>query len=822
MKDLTRFINEQLKPRLYDHIPQIFPEHGFRRSGAKWVSGLHADGSEGSGKKSDRSVVTEKQPTRVFDNTRQTATDVIDLYMQLNGIAQVWEAVNHLCDIVGIARPEYTEEAKRRYEAAEERRNLLEASAKRQRDALFSPEGKPVLNYLLKRGWTEEDIRAAGELGYVSPSEARTLDAQRSVGELYTLSIALYSGSTLYGFKFRRIDGIEENKYQYISGTNKKENLFNLTPLQQSDGAMVVVEGELDAIHAKARGVRGLVATGGGAIPPELLTLAAERGIKHITLLFDADKAGEDYVQDSIKAAHAKRMDVLVAVFPEESLIDGRNVKDVDDYLRIHPEEELQVLIDGAKLGSLYLLERMILSATEDEELTQKKEAGLRKDVIRLANNTPNEVERDMVFNTYAAALSIDKKEAFSAEALRAVADEERAADEALSRKKDTAKAIADAKRLSDEGDTEGALSLMAETASELRRREGRAKYAKLLALPSEELLQQRLRNKPDDVPTLYELSNGRDKELLSLPVGAITMVCAPTNHGKSTFLQNLALQVARGKGDGSVLYFSFEEEADSIVVNMLNKYTDEELCRNYSATESNNLRALKHYFKTGEEKYIKQEAKDAFHKKRDEFFRDYYATGKMRIYYEDYDSQELIEAIRTIVTQTKVKAVFVDYIQLLSNRNYKRMRLQRTEEIKNICLDLKDLAIETQLPIVVAAQLNREASSPLELHAQRIAEAADIERIANKILCLWNSSFTAQKSKDSAKDLEAWENRTGVTLGTGGKIYAKLVKNRGGVAGLEAVLDFNGNTGVIKGNHTETEPTQERLPLDAEEESVF
>lgn len=818
MKDLTRFINEQLKPRLYDHIPQIFPEFGFRRSGAKWISELHADGSERTGKKPDRSLIKEGT-SKIFDNTRQTATGVIDLFMQRNGITEVWEAVNRLCDIVGIARPEYTEEAKRRYKVAEERRNILEASAKRQRDALRGEEGKPVFNYLLSRGWTEQDIEAAEELGYVSPSEAETLEAQRSVGESYTLSIALYSGSTLYGFKFRRIGDGEGAKYIYLTGTKKGENLFNLTHLQQSDGAMVVVEGELDAIHAKARGLRGFVATGGGAISPELLTLAAERGIKHITLLFDADKAGEEFVQYSIKEAYAKRMSVLVAVFPEESLSDGKHVKDVDEYLRIHTAEELQALIDGAKLGSLYLLDRMIRSATEDGELTDAKEADLRKDVIRLANDTPNEVERDMVFNTYAAALQIDGKEAFSAEALRAEADKERAADEAKRRKDDTAKAIADAKRLSDEGDTEGALSLMAETASEIRRREGRAKYAKLLALPSEEQLQQRLRNKPDDVPTLYELNNGRDKELLSLPVGAITMVCAPTSHGKSTFLQNLALQVARGNDTGSVLYFTFEEDGDSVAVQMLNKYTDEELCRNYNANESNNLRALRHYFKTGEEKYIRQEVKDAFHKKRDEFFRDYYATGKIRIYYEDYDSAELIEAIRTIAAQTKVKAVFVDYIQLLSNRNYKRMRLQRTEEIKNICLDLKDLAIETQLPIVVAAQLNRETTSPLELHAQRIAEAADIERIANKILCLWNSSFTAQKSKDSAKDLEAWENRTGVTLGTGGKIFAKLVKNRGGVAGLEAVLDFNGNTGVIKGNHTETGPTQERRPTDTEED---
>ena len=119
-----------------------------------------------------------------------------------------------------------------------------------------------------------------------------------------------------------------------------------------------------------------------------------------------------------------------------------------------------------------------------------------------------------------------------------------------------------------------------------------------------------------------------------------------------------------------------------------------------------------------------------------------------------------------------------------------------------------------------MAAQLNREANSPLELHSQRIAEAADLERIANKVLCLWNTSFVAQKSKDSSKELEALEKRLNFTLGDGGKIYAKLTKNRGGVVGLEAVFTYDGNTGVIKGNYKPELPEAKDLPFENETQS--
>ena len=830
MKDITRFINDRLKPRIYTHIPQIFPELNFKKKGDKYISELHPDGRPGTGEKEDRSVVTERYPTRIFDNTAQTSTDVIDQYMQNNHITEVWEAVNRLCGIVGILKPEYTPEEKQRYTKMEQRRTALEASAERQKKALFAPEGKAVLDYIRSRGWTDKEIKEA-ELGYISTAEATTIKAQRSVGDFYTLSIPLRSGSTLYGFKFRTIQKETQgkDKYTYLYGTEKKGNLFNLTGVQQENGAIVVVEGELDALHAQVKDLKGIVATGGGKLTEELLTAATDRGVKRITLLFDKDERGAKFVKDSIDIAHKRGISVLVATYPDgEILNDGTPIHDVDEYLQMHTAEELQNLIDNAKLGSIYLLDEMVDSHLKKngESLTYAQEIDLRNAVIALANSIPNEVERNTIFSYYASLCKSDTNQLFTKEALQAVADEQRAAQNAAQQKEETRKAIDEAKALADKGETQAALQKMGEAALELRRIDTIAKYSHLLALPTEENLLQRLQTKQGELSTLYELSNGKDTELFTLPSGAITFVCAPTSHGKSTLLQNLALQVAQGKGDGAVLYFTFEEEGDAVALQMLNKFIGTELCRNYNSRQSNNIRALRHYFQTGEDKYIADTAKDTFNRKKAAFFRDLYTSGKIRIYYEDYDSAELIDAIRTISSQTKVKAVFIDYIQLLSSRAYKKMRLPRTEELKEICKDLKNLCIDTQLPIIVAAQLNREANSPLELHSQRIAEAADLERIANKVLCLWNSSFVAQKSKDSTKELDALEQRFSTEkehpfkLGIGGKIYAKLTKNRGGVVGLEAVFTYDGNTGIIQGNHTQELPEQSNIPFSAPENS--
>lgn len=827
MKDLTRFINNELKPRLYGYIPQIFPELHFKRKMGKYVSNLHADGTEGTGHKEDRCIVTEKYPTKVFDNTRQEAKDVITLFMESNHITEVWEAVNRLCSIVGITPPENTPEGREQYRKQEQRRTALEASAERQRKALFAPEGRAVLDYLHSRGWTDSEIREA-ELGYISKGEASTISSQKQVGDFYTLSIPLRSGSTLYGFKFRTIqkETNGQDKYTYLYGTEKRSNLFNLTAIQQEDGAIVVVEGELDALHAQVRGINGVVATGGGKLTGELLDVATARGIKRVTLLFDKDERGAKFVRDSIDVAHQKRISVLVATFPDgEVLSDGRPVHDIDEYLQAHTAQELQNLINNAHSGTKYLLEGLIQDAIKkhgEERITDAVEIDLRNKVIALANHTPNEVEREFVFSYYARLIDIDGKQAFSEAALRAVADRERAAEDELRIEEAIGKGLREAQELCEKKNVPGALQKMEEVVSRTKLIGDRQRFGDLLRTPSREERLQRYKEKPEALKTSYQFTEGSEFPLpFVLPSGALTILAAPTSHGKSTFLRNLAIDIARRYKDGkkSVLYFTFEESEEDVIAQFTNTFIGKKLhavSKRYTQTES-----IISYFKTGEPKYIgggnAEIQWEEFKEAEMDFSTNYLDNGRIRIFYRDYDLETLIEALEYAVCNIPTEAIFVDYLQVLRSQKYTRQ--PRTEQLKEICIALKDFSVKYKIPVVLAAQLNREAITPLRMNNTQMAESSDIEKAANTIVCLWNSNFMPNKygakamAPEEEKEIKALKEK-GFEMGKDGKLFATITKIRGsrGV-GMYSIFDYNGYSGKIVENYNpENEAEQQDL----------
>ena len=833
MSELTTFIKQELKPRFYANIQQILPELHFTKKRDRYVSSLHADGTEGTGKKEDRSVVTEKKPTKVFDNTRQEATDIIDLYMQFNHITEVWEAVKNLCNIVGINPPESTPEQKEIYRKKEERRKVLENSLIRQKAALFAPDGKEVLDYLHARGWTDSEIQEA-ELGFISSEEANCINAQRTIGDFYTLSIPLRDGGDLYGFKFRTLQKNigDKDKYSYLYGTEKKTNLFNLTGAQQEKGSIIVVEGELDALHAQVRGITGFVATGGGGITDEQLSEAIGRGIKRIILFFDKDERGEAFTKKSIEKAAQYGVSVLVATLPDgETLPNGKAVHDIDEYLQIHTPQELKNLIENAEAGFKSLLWQIIQEAQrtcENGVLTDAQEVELRDNVIELANKAPNEVERELVFNLYADYMEIDGKRAFSPEALRAVADRKRAEKDTLRRKEETGKALNLASEEYKKGDIEAALQTIEATVKRLKQIGEREKYGDLLRIPNRAERIAKFKEQPDALKTSYQFTEGGAPLPLELPYGALTIIAAPTSHGKSSFMRNLAIDVAKRYKDGekSTLYFTFEESEEDVLAQFVNTYIGKQLhepSRTYSQTES-----IIHYYKTGEPTYIKETLRAEFIKKEQEFFTDFIDSGKIRIFYRDYNLESLLEALEFAVSNIPTKAIFIDYIQIL--RSQKFARQPRAEQLKEICISLKDFSVKHKIPVILAAQLNREATTPLRMSNTQMAESSDIEKAANTIICLWNSNFKyrlyggKEPGTDEKNELKTLEDKK-FKLGEDGKLFALVTKMRGsrGV-GMYSIFEYNGYSGEVKGNYTPKDATQQELPFDEpnEDENPF
>ena len=794
---LTEYIKGYLYPKTFNYIDSIFPEMDFILRGSTWVSPKNIDGSEPSHRRPDKSVVRERIPYRVIENGGGGSYDLIDEYKLLNNCS-TWEAVRDIANIVGAELPDMDQEQKEKWKEQQRQQAQFEKSLKTQADALFTEQGKATLDYLHGRGWTDTEIRKA-ELGFISKDEAESLGLKGGIGTDFTLAIPLRSCGWLGGFKYRTIDPIvAENKGKYRNPTGNSRGAFGLTGVQKEDGEVVIVEGEMDALRAQANDLTNVIASMGGGLTDELAKAVKDKGLKHVTLLLDSDDSGEGFINNSIRAAQRYGLRCFVARVPEG--------KDVDEYIGKyhHSIDELRTVISSAQIASTYEFDRLLTefertSANGGEEVKDKEFYALQDKVIQLANHAPSETERDMILSMFVNCIG---GQTITKEALQAVADRERIAEDTSRQKRETAKAIKEIAALSDSGDTAAALKKMGEASRSLSSINKNEKYSRLL-LPQREVdIRNRMRSKQDSILTPYVFHNpyNLEEEQLYLPCGAITFICAPTSHGKSTFLQNLALQVAQNSDSGDVLYFTFEEDEDSVILQMLNKFIGERL-------SSHNIRSITSLWRRGTDQYITGDSAEAYYSGERRFFTELIESSKLRVIYEDYDSTELIEAIESYHRNRKVKAVFIDYIQLL-NKNGNRK--QRTEELKEICKDLKDLSIKTQLPIIVAAQLNRETKSPLDLHSQNIAEAADLERIANKIICLWNSDFKAQKSGDIKKQLEDWEKDTCITLGQGGKIYAKMTKNRGGMVGIEAVLEYRKNEGVIVPNYVKSSQNEQ------------
>jgi DNA primase len=840
MSDITNFIREELYPLLFNRVDTAFPEMHFQRYRGGWASPLKLDGTPSHDGRKEKSVITPRVIGRAKEQGGQSI-DLIDLYRQINGVEFI-EAVKQLCSIVGLELPPM--EGAEAYKAYKEKQDNLERVALQMSKDIFSEDAKEVYTYLREeRGYSDEFIKYAG-FGYVSDkskTELRDLLKYTNkdgaevfpsydIGEVYRLAIPYRSGNSIKGFVFRshlnkeQLKQMKKPKYKdaFISATaSKKYHLYGLTGLKltgngEKDRDIVIVEGEIDAMRASFSGIENVVAASGGEVLKEALQEAKRRGVKRATLLFDtedtAESQKENYnkVKKAITTIQAEGLSTFVCYLPSDG---GKS--DVDSFLKNHTAADLKAVIDGAVTGSLFLFQRLTADAIErqggeGEECSFKNLHEFKSQTIALCNslNTPA-TDRDVIFREFAAVTG----DYITKESLQEEADALKLAEDKNRQKAEAISLSAEALKLANSGETDKAISLMLEKAPDLQRISKETEYSSLLITPTAEGIKSKFRERPIGVKTGFSFA-GKEEAQLILPTGALTYICAPTSHGKSRMLENLALQLATNREGGDVLYFSFEEDSTAIQQQLLNIYANMQL-------SANNLRSLNSYYIKGNGYFRRDVNVQEFQRKEAAFF-SLLSSGKLRIYDTDFDSSELIGAIRYLNRQRKLKAVFIDYIQLIHKKG---TRLQRKDELKEICKDFMALAKEIQLPIVLAAQLNRETYSPIEMAVQNIAEASDIEHSANVVMLLWNSAVkplpksgyyskkgTENQLSEDASKVEAM----GFHIGTEGKLYAILEKNRGGERGIKAVLDFNGNTGYITPNYNEPSPEQTELPFSA------
>jgi DNA primase len=830
---MSSVLQDLIYPALYENIAEALPDFRFKKmagdKGYKAMSGLKIDGSTGE---AEKVFIYANNISRIVDFTRgsisiweyvqkreeltnqetllklaemakvklperELSEDELERTAYYKKCAEIWEALNTFL-IDSLSNKESRIASSN--EADRVRKYLTNSRDQGGRGLQFSdfrlPGGEfdkglnlvefgfmsePTVAYkhLLSKGFEEEDLRKT----------LRLTEDGRIGKEGYYLTLPYRDGSgSIRGLIIRNIqfNNASKNKAPKYLFTKSLEGvkgslLYNLKPLI-GDKSLLIVESQIDAAIASVKGLDNVVAIGGKTITEPQIKQALKKRPKSFTILLDNERETIAQIKSAIYAILSQDENAHIFI----AHIDRPEIKDLEEYLVAYGVEAFKDNVLNNKTAYWrYLLNTIIQeygAKEKDNRLSPEDEEAFLEEIVRTANKIKSPIDRER-YNKLFTSLEPVKEMGISFESLTATQDKLSYKADKEAQDKELKKLLSEATQLQAKGEVGKALELLDSKVKEIRLKDKATEFSGLLLPIKEEELKQRQANKPDSLNSGYTIGG----EELLLPAGAISIFTAPTSHGKTTFLINIALNVAQAYPDKEAYLFSYEEDGDSILINTLNTYLDEDI-------SSNNRRTLKSYFTTGSTEYIKSQSKEYFTATKDNFFKELIDTRRLNILYSSYNSDTLIEAIRYLHKNANPGAIFIDYMQLLHKGDKGQNKYNsRQEELKQICLDLKDIAVETGLPIILGAQFNREVVNQLRLHPTKIGEAGDIERIANLIVGFWNNNFKPLASDGELKEINDKGASTPDTL------FTTILKNRGGKVGGEEILSFNGNTGKIK-----------------------
>jgi replicative DNA helicase len=281
----------------------------------------------------------------------------------------------------------------------------------------------------------------------------------------------------------------------------------------------------------------------------------------------------------------------------------------------------------------------------------------------------------------------------------------------------------------------------------EIARAEDRAAFANLAALLQDELDRiERVEGRL--VSGLHTGFDDLDEKLSGLQPGEMIIIAARPSMGKTALSLNLAEQVAMGgrtpwtrphTDPVSVGFFSLEMSRNALAQRLLSAY---------SGVDSHKMR-------TGQ----------INNQMMDQLVRACGELSQAPIIVDDTPNMSVMQLrarARRMVDRHGVKALFVDYLQLMTAPGASRE--SRQVEVSAISRGIKALARELSLPVVCLAQLNR-GSEQREGNRPRMSdlrESGSIEQDADVVMLLHRESYYHQgdanwmeENEDKVNDAE-------------------------------------------------------------------
>lgn len=685
--------------------------------------------------------------------------DWITYLQEIKGYSFI-EAAQYLADAAGVALEGLDE---KQWQAKQKKAQLLEVAQEFLQASL--KEETPVHKYLSERGYSQAEIELM-ELGALNDAnefkqhllaagfnneevESAGLFKKNSQGKYYChfrqhplITLWKDAAGRAIGMVGRVIkDGVEP-KYLYTPSMRRDVGLLGLAKARGKRQIMLV-EGVMDVKLLQAKGINNVVATGGTSLSKEQLRSLELAGCEVLYLAFDNDKAGQ-------KATHKLIKDIRADSFIRPYVLQFANYKDLDELVRA---EGVETLKNQATRLAWHKWETHFLLSQHDTVTDEGLDEALET-TLTLYYHLADRIQRRQVLELLQANTKLTEEELLSrAEAVKEKQEKKRLEQRLKSLSK--------------------TLQIQAETGDIWKARQ-------LLQDELEHLSTEQSFEPPEPYTTdrfLTDILNVQEglktgwshlDEVISIPIGAITLVAGRPSHGKTTTLLNMYWNMLELYPEKTFYFFSYEEAAKNLSLKLLllssgvilNKQTNQGAFVNYlknrdiPMTEGGGL--------SREEQRIE------------------YAIGHMKqltdarkLYLVDerLTAEALVSTVTQLSTEADTGAVFIDYIQKVP---LAKPSNQRYVDVKLASELILEAAVHLDIPIIMGAQLGRgdnRSGDKRKIRLDNLRESGDLEQDANLVLGVYHPAME-QAELESQE-----ENQQDTTL------QIIPLKNRGGGA---------------------------------------
>lgn len=799
MSNLTTWINEVLYQELFIYAGGLFPEFEFKEKNGNLISSNKRKLKSGeSGDSIGKVLIYGNNPGYMIDY-REGSLSMID-YISWRDSLDFWGALKKLAETANLKIPKSQDFNEGAYQKFKERATILEEANSYFTYCLEnSPGAENIRSYLNSRGYSNEEIKEMGlgfipsqeklfnrllEIGYKQEQieEAITIKTDSRIGTSHSLTIPYRSGGSIKGFKFRTI-GKELPKYLNSSGLNKSGGFFNISPMR-GDKDLLIVEGELDSLHATVKGIKNTVATGGTTISPDQIRDAIKKGAKSFTICFDLEPDREETTIKALNKAIETILEegvkrIYIATLPDL----GGPKTDPDRLLNEKGAQELSRVMNEAKpyfwfqLQTIFNKYRKIAKDNDsvkiwDDLLDEVKETGAR---------IPDPLDRDRFKSLFLSNPGI-KELGLSRESLDITVDSLTSSRAKEKQSQELKSILEEVRKLQEKGETIKALELMEAKTGEIKSITAPGLLPPVMSFDA--LINEIAELKPS-FKTGYKALN----EFVGFTPGAISLIAGRPSHGKTTFMFNLLLEMSKEYPGETFYFFTYEEPLRNLSVKLLNRITATDLSPAFSSTKEltrpTNYEFLKSYIKAG-----RSDIKEIEEGKSQ--LRELIDSQRIKIIDKNYSVEDLYKLIIYLKQRENIGAVFIDYIQRMrTEKNYQNTR----EEIAHISDKVLQIAKDSFIPIILGAQLNRAAvNKDKRPSLENLKEAGNLEEDANTVLSVWNQY---REDKDSLPG----EDQGGSPRESLREVDLEItaLKNREGESNRSITLFFDTWTGVIR-----------------------